>query len=107
MDRMKALVNTDSLSKLVQQEVSAYAGEAYGVNGPTRLYYTENTHELVYCITVPYDPVYQKSDLVLMARIVDDQVIIDVDKTGKPLRGALRQAGIPDYQIRLAWDQST
>jgi hypothetical protein len=106
MDRLKPLVNTASLNNLVRQEVSAYAGEAYGVNGPTRLYYTENPQQLVYCVTAPYDPVFRKADLVLMARIVDDQVIIDVDKTGKPLRDALRQAGVPDYQIRLAWEQA-
>jgi len=61
----------------VRQEVSAYAGEAYGVHGPTKLYYTENLQDLVYCVTAPYDPAYQKGDLVLMARIVDDQVVID------------------------------
>jgi hypothetical protein len=104
MDRLKAAINTASLSNLVRQEVSAYAGEAYGVNGPTRLYFTENPEDLVYCVTAPYDPEYKKGDLVLMARIVNDQVIIDVDKTGKPLRDALRQVGVPDYQIQLAWD---
>src|SRR5258706_5102108 len=105
MDRLKSLVNTATLSNLVRQEVRAYAGEAYGVHGPTKLYYTENLQDLVYCVTAPYDPAYQKGDLVLMARIVDDQVVIDVDKTGKPLRNALRQVGVPDYQIRLAWDR--
>jgi hypothetical protein len=104
MDGLKVHVDTATLSKLVQQEVATYAGEAYGVNGPTKLYYTENSQELVYCVTAPFDPAFQKGDLVLMARIADDQVIIDVDKTGKPLRDALRQVGIPDYQIRLAWD---
>jgi len=104
MDRLKTLVNVATLSKLVRQEVTAYAGEAYGVNGLTKLYYTENSHDLTYCVTAPYDPTYRKAALVLMARIVEDQVIIDVDETGKPLRDALRQAGIPDYQIRLAWD---
>ncbi len=102
MDRVRVIAS-DTLSDLVSREVKAYAGKAYGMNGPTKLYYTENLEDLVFCVTAPYAP-GRKNNLVLMARIVEDQVIIDVDETGNPLHDALRQAGIPNHQIRLAWE---
>jgi hypothetical protein len=102
MDRVR-VITSDTLSDLLKREVKAYSGKAYGLNGPTKLYYTENLEDLVYCVTAPYTP-GRKNNLVLMARIVEDQIIIDVDETGNPLRDALRQVGIPDYQIRLAWE---
>jgi hypothetical protein len=39
----------------------------------------------------------------MMARIVNDQVIIDLDKTSKPLYDALKRAGIPENKIVIAW----
>ena len=38
-----------------------------------------------------------------MTRIVNDQIVIDQDKTDKPLIGALIQAGIPHGQIIRAY----
>ena len=102
MDRVRVIA-PNALRDLVRREVKAYSGKAYGPDGLTKLYYTENLEDLVYCVTAPYAP-GRKNNLVLMTRIVEDQVIIDVDETGNPLRDALRQAGIPHHQIRLAWE---
>lgn len=99
---MNRLANA-ALDELLRQEVAAYAGEAISESGRFNLYFVEDSQSQVYCIVGPYDPAYQRADLALMARIVNDQIIIDVDKMGDPLYEALREQGIPDEQIVLAW----
>jgi hypothetical protein len=93
-----------NLSEVVRKEVSSYATEGYnGAGERSRLYYTENQQDQVFSVLAPYDPAYKRADLVMMARIVNDQVIIDVDKTSKPLYDALKRAGVPERQIVVAW----
>jgi hypothetical protein len=99
---MDQLVTSD-LNRLLRQQVAAYAGEAISESGRFNLYFVEDNQSQVYCIVGPYDPAYRRADLALMARIVNDQIIIDVDKMGDPLYEALREQGIPDEQIVLAW----
>src|SRR4051812_9666989 len=99
---MDKLVKTQ-LGELLRQEVAAYAGEAISESGRFNLYFVEDAQSQVYCIVAPYDPAYKRADLALMARIVNDQIIIDVDKMGDPLYESLREAGIPDEQIVIAW----
>lgn len=69
------------------------------------LYYTENPHQHVYCVTATYNNNEEKADLVMMARLINDQIVIDADKTSKPLCEELRRAGIPDEQIELAYER--
>lgn len=99
MDRL----STTTLSQLLQQEVAKYAGQGLSISGPTQLYYVQNLEAQVYAVLAPYHPAFGKTNLVIMARLVDDSIVIDVDKTNKPLREALRQVGVPDEQITLAW----
>jgi len=97
MDRVTAL------SEIVRQKVSSYATEGYNMAGQhTRLYFVENPQDQVFAVLGPYDPADQKADLVMMARIVGEQVIIDFDKSSKPLVSALKRAGVADDQIVLA-----
>ena len=77
----------------VSRHVSPGAGQR------SRLYYVENPQDQVYAVLAPYDPAYKRADLVIMARIVGDQVIIDIDKTSKPLYEALTSVGISVSQI--------
>src|SRR5260370_38215654 len=95
MDRVTTLLN-----ERVRQAVSSYATEGYnGAGQRSRLYYVENPQDQVYAVLAPYDPAYKRADLVIMARIVGDQVIIDIDKTSKPLYEALTSVGISVSQI--------
>lgn len=99
MDRV-----TTNLSDVVRAEVSSYATKGYnGAGERSKLYYVENQQDQVFSIVAPYDPAYKRADLVMMARIVNNQVIIDIDKTSKPLYDALKRAGVPENEIVLAW----
>ena len=92
-----------TLCEQVRKVVSSYATHGYSSGKPFRLYYVENEKDQVFSIVAPYDPVYKRPDLVLMARIVNNQVIIDIDKTSVPLYEELKRVGIPENQITVAW----
>jgi len=92
-----------TLVEPVREIVSSYATHGYSGGQPFRLYYVENQQDQVFSIVAPYDPLYKRADLVLMARIVNNQVIIDIDKTSVPLYDALKRAGIPEDQLIVAW----
>lgn len=92
-----------SLTKILRKEVSAYAGEWLGIDRkPSMFYYVENPDEQIYCVLAPQRAWRKQPELVMMARIVNNQIIIDLDKTDKPLREALQKAGITDDQIIVA-----
>ena len=98
MDRVKTLTET------VRAVVSSYATRGYNSAGEhSRLYYVENPQDQVFAVLAPYDPVLKRADLVLMAQISDGQVTVEIDKTSVSLKDELRQAGIPESQIVLAW----
>ncbi|HLY29057.1 MAG TPA: element excision factor XisI family protein [Aggregatilineales bacterium] len=98
MDSVKTLAET------VRTVVSSYATRGYNAAGErSRLYFVENLEEQVFAVLAPYDPALKRPDLVLMARISASQIIIETDKTSVSLKDELRQAGIPDEQIVLAW----
>src|SRR5262249_53311222 len=102
---MDRLVETTKLEEILREQIASYAGPVEGQAGISELYFVENPQKQVYCVVAPYDPVYKKTDIALMARIVDDHVVIEVDKNGDPLIEKLQQAGIPDSQISIAWKQ--
>ena len=84
------------LAAVVQREVEDYAGPAikaqmYPVTDHQRRTYT--------VVVVPNLPRPFKARVVVMARIVDDIVIIDEDTTDKPLVHELVRAGIPREKI--------
>src|SRR5438128_12572675 len=92
-----------TLVEPVREVVSSYATHGYSGGQPFRLYYVENQPDQVFSVVAPYDPAYKRADLVLMARIVNNQVIIDIDKTSNSLYDALKRAGVPREQIVLAY----
>jgi len=92
------------IAEVVRQEISSYATHGYNLAGERiKLYFVENPQDQVFAVLGPYDPVDDKAELIIMVRIVEDKVIIDFDKTSKPLYSALRRAGVPDQQIVVAW----
>lgn len=94
---------TTHLAEVVRQTVRSYATRGYSGGRPSQLFYVENLEDQVFSIVAPYNRKYERADLVLMARIVNDQIVIDTDKTSKPLYDELRQMGISENQIVLAW----
>lgn len=92
----------NTLTDVVQKTVEAYAAAGwqthdYIISDPVRRTFS--------VIAVPDS---QRKDLkhpviVVMARIADDEVIIDEDITDRPLALALQDAGIPREKIVLAY----
>jgi hypothetical protein len=104
MDKMDHVV---TLSDILRQVVRTYATHGYNMAGqPMKLYFVENPQEQVFAVLGPYDPGDRQAEIVMMARIVNDLVIIDFDKSSKPLFSALKRAGIPESQIVFAAQQT-
>jgi hypothetical protein len=100
MDRVTTLTET------VRSIVSSYATRGYNGNGePSKFYYVENIQENIFSVVGPYDPAVKHAHLILMVRIINDQIIIDQDKTSVSVRDELKSAGIPEHQISLAWNR--
>src|SRR5258707_1340435 len=92
-----------TLTETVRTVVSSYATRGYNAAGEhSRLYYVENPHDQVFAVLAPYDPDLKRADVVLMGHIINDQIIVETDKTSVSLKDELQQAGIPDNQIILA-----
>jgi hypothetical protein len=98
---------TTHVLEAVRQTVSSYATRGYSGGQPSQLFYVENMQDQVFCVVAPFSQKYQRADLVVMARIISDQVVIEADKTSEPLYDALRKAGIPETQIAIAWSQKS
>lgn len=94
----------NDLTSLVQREVADYND----VNAwKAHSFYLEDSEKQVYIVVDVPDadhPLVSKPDIVVMARVIGDKVIIDQDITDKPLYEALMaNAGIPREQIILAY----
>ena len=89
-----------ALINILCKEVTAYAGEWLGMDGkPSMFYYVENPDEQICCVLAQKKAWRNQPELVIVARIVKGQIIIDLDKTDKPLCEALERAGVPNHQI--------
>jgi hypothetical protein len=98
MDRVIALAET------VQQAVFSYnqAVKDYKANG----YAWEDSEKQAFGVVIvpdPDHPTSHKPFIMLMARVLGEQVVIDVDMTNKPLLERLLEAGIPRQQIILGY----
>lgn len=96
-------LNSQALVLILRQEIKEYARDSITPLGMSKFYFSENPEEQVFCITTPYLSSDLPATLLIMARIVDDRVIIDIDTTDKPLLEALLQRRVPRNQIVLAW----
>lgn len=92
----------DSLSKIVRQEVEKYTGGGRGAN--IKLFALLDDVNQIYAVnTVGYPERKRPANVMVLARVMGDSVIIEEDRTDKPLVDALIQAGIPRQQIILAY----
>lgn len=89
------------LAAVVQRAVDWYAqgGDSKAVSYPL----TDHQRRSYAVVVVPDLPRPFKARVVVMARIVDDMVIIDEDTTDRPLVDALVKAGIPRDRIVLLY----
>ena len=67
-------------------------------------YYLDNLEQQSYAVVIVPEPNDGPSMVMVMARIVDERIVIEADITNKPLFEALMQAGIPREQIILAYE---
>jgi hypothetical protein len=93
------------MTEILSECVRWYAGTGRGLG--TRLFMSlDDEHQTYVVIGVDhpapkYDPPVQ---VVVMARIVGDQVVIEADNTDRPLVKKLEARGIPRAKIILAYD---
>ena len=94
----------ETLQHTLKTALAGYAGPA--LNGESLL--TANADGRVLTI-VSIGPVAGETvvDIGLIARVVDERVIIDRDVNNKPLIDALLQAGVPRRQIVLVYAGET
>lgn len=94
----------DELKQIVEREMRDYAGR--GLNGYSYFMKSDSGHEMsVIASFVVHDKHYV--DASLLVRIEAELVIIEEDKTNKPLVDALLQAGVPREQIVLTYAGET
>ena len=88
------------LEAIVRREVEDY--HTPGIKSTS--YYVEDSERKIYTVVVVPDyPRPFKTQAVVMARIVDDLVVIDEDTTDRPLYKELIRAGIPREKIVLLY----
>ena len=94
-------MDTGTLKTILLEEMQKYAGE--GLNAYS--YFTANETEQLYTV-VDIANIRGKRIIgtVLVVRLQDDQIIIELDHNNKPLIEALRAREISDSQLVLARD---
>ena len=92
----------DNIRRIVRTEVRKYAGSGRGLN--VRLFPILDDENATYTVSAIAHPRHEElADVVVLARIVKDIVVIEEDMTDKKLVDALIQAGIKREQICLAY----
>ena len=93
-------MDTATLKRILLEELQGYTGK--GLNDFA--YLTTNEVEQIYTI-VDIARVRDKRlvGTVLVARLANDQVIIELDRHDKLLVDALKARGVPESQIILAY----
>lgn len=97
-------MDTRTLKKILVEEMRKYAGE--GLNAFS--YLTENDTEQLYTV-VDIANVRGKRIVgtVLVARLQDEKIVIELDHNNKPLVDALTARGVPEAQLVLAYQDTT
>lgn len=97
-------MDTGTLKEILIEEMQKYAGE--GLNAYS--YLTENEVENLYTV-IDIANVRGKRIIgtVLVARLLNEKLIIELDHNNKPLFDALKARGVPKEQIILAYRDNT
>lgn len=97
------MVGLDELISIVRREVADYNNVEYWKEIG---YYFEDTERLTFVVLaapLPDHPIVKRPGITVMARIVENRVIIDEDITDRPLYLELMRCGIPREQIILKY----
>lgn len=90
----------DTLRQTVKDTVFSYVGGGFNV----RMFTLADEEHGIYAVNIVDSPVRkQPAGVVLLARVVGDQVVIEEDTTDRPLFQALMHRGVPREQIILAY----
>lgn len=93
----------DHLNVIVAEEVRKYAGSGRGAR--LRLFALLDDEHQHYAVTAVHDPrAGRPMAVVVMAQVVGQYVVIEEDRTDKPLLDALLQRGLTREQIILAYN---
>lgn len=91
----------DRLSAVIKEEMAWFDG---GGNEHVLLYSLANDERKIYAVTAVHTPVRtHPAKIVVQARIIEDNIVIDEDNTDRPLYQSLMERGIPREQIILAY----
>jgi hypothetical protein len=90
----------DTLKMTLQRVIEGYTGK--GLNGYAYLI-NDSERAVFTVISVGYIKGQRLVDANLIARVVDDKIIIERDMNDKVLVDALLQAGVPRSQVALAY----
>ena len=91
----------DSLRDILVRELEKYAGE--GANALAFPVFDDRRQHYAIAI-IDYPERTEPADVILLARIAGDKIIIEEDVTDKKLVDALLQQGVSREQIVLAYE---
>jgi nucleotide-binding universal stress UspA family protein len=97
----------NDLTEIVRHEVAEYA-QVRGYKA--KVFYVGDDKQQIYTVVVVPDddhPFISSARVNIMARVIDDKVVIEEDVTDRPLYETLEEAGIPREQIILAYAGET
>ncbi len=84
--------------EILRRETAFYHGSAYKAT----TFLVEDTQKQIFTVVIVPDndyPTDEKASVVVLARLVDYQIHIEVDNTDHPLYDRLLEAGIPESHI--------
>jgi len=97
-------MDTGTLNQILVEEMQKYAGE--GLNAYS--YLTANESENLYTIVdIAYVRGKRIIGTVLVARVQNSKIVIELDYNNKPLVDALTARGVPEAQISLTYRDMT
>jgi hypothetical protein len=89
-----------ALKEILCKEMRGYAKQGYNSKG----YLTINDDQTLFAVVyVSFIHGERIADVGLIARVVDNAIVIETDTNNKTLVDALLQAGVPREQIVLAY----
>jgi hypothetical protein len=88
------------ITAIVRHEVADYVRPSPN----STAYYLDDDEKQIYVVIAVPNRSQEKPTIIVMARIVDERIIIDTDITNKPLYNALQNAGIPSDRIIRAYE---
>lgn len=90
-----------TLAEIVKQEIKWYAAGGFDSDA----FVLTNDDQQIYAVNsvVETPEVEYPTDVIMMARVVGDYVVILDDRTDKPFEKRLMAAGIPREKIILAY----